>query len=393
VRGRAKVWIDETAGALGDLPTLLPLALGLAAVNGMDPGALFLSAGAACIGAGLYYRLPVPVQPLKALSAAAIATAASPATVRAAALLMGAAFAAVALFRLEGPIGKLFPRPVVRGIQLGLGVLLVKAGVKALFHASAAPAAVQGAPGWLVGACLGGAATLIILLSRESARYPATLVVFPFGVVAGGVLGWSRPFFSLDPGGLALGIAPPSGADLYAAAVVLVLPQVPLTFANSVVATADAARCYYGDRAARVTPRALAMTIGAGNLVAGSIGGLPMCHGSGGMTAHHRFGARTGRAPVILGSALVAAALLFGKQLPALCRLVPLPVLGAMLVYVGIQHARLARDLLAEGRGAAVAGVMGLVAALTGNLAWAFGFGTLLMALLRRRAGLLPGGG
>src|SRR5205807_6579304 len=91
-----------------------------------------------------------------------------------------------------------------------------------------------------------------------------------------------------------------SGAAFAAAAVALVLPQVPLSFANSCLATADTARTYFGDAARRVRPGRLATTIGVANLFAGSISGMPVCHGAGGMTAHRTFGARTGGAPIML---------------------------------------------------------------------------------------------
>ena len=74
---------------------------------------------------------------------------------------------------------------------------------------------------------------------------------------------------------------------------VLVVPQVPLSFANSCLATADAARVYFGKAAERVRPGRLATTFGSADLLAGAISGMPVCHGAGGMTAHYAFGART----------------------------------------------------------------------------------------------------
>ena len=118
----------------------------------------------------------------------------------------------------------------------------------------------------------------------------------------------------------------------------LVLPQLPLTFANSCVATADVARRYFGDDAGRVTPGRLATSLGAANLVAGAIGGMPVCHGAGGMTAHRSFGARTGGAPVLLGSLFLVLALLLGAALPDLLTGFPVTVLGALLAVAGVLH-------------------------------------------------------
>jgi MFS superfamily sulfate permease-like transporter len=132
------------------------------------------------------------------------------------------------------------------------------------------------------------------------------------------------------------------------AAVALVLPQLPLTFANSCLATADAARTYFGEAASRVRPGRLAMTLGAANLFAGAIGGMPVCHGAGGLTAHYSFGARTGGAPILMGIALLTLALVFGASLSMLLAAFPLPILAGLLAIAGLLHIALLKDL--EGR-------------------------------------------
>ncbi|MGB9890555.1 MAG: putative sulfate/molybdate transporter, partial [Anaerolineae bacterium] len=153
--------------------------------------------------------------------------------------------------------------------------------------------------------------------------------------------------------------------------------QIPLTLGNAVFATVDTARAYFGARAERVTPRHLLMTMGVSQLIAALFGGLPVCHGSGGLTAHYRLGARTGRAPILMGVLCLALALFVdGNALPFLA-LIPYPVLGALLAFVGVQHARLVRDL----RGWEEVGVALVTAGVgfaTGNLALGFGGGILL---------------
>jgi MFS superfamily sulfate permease-like transporter len=246
----------------------------------------------------------------------------------------------------------------------------------------------QSPGGWwsphVIGSLIGAGVAGIIVLSRENRRYPAALAVMAFGIVAGGAstsfaalssvsLGWVMPEWGI-----------PAGADFYTVFIVLLLPQIPLTLANSIAATSDAAGNYYGDRAGRVTHRGLAATLGIGNLLAGLIGGMPMCHGSGGVTAHYRFGARTGGASVFIGGVFVLLALFFGKSLPDLCRLLPIPVLGALLIYIGVQHVRLVRDVLDSAHESAVVAAIGLVTLVTGNLAIAFGSGILLNAVIVR---------
>jgi sulfate permease, SulP family len=158
------------------------------------------------------------------------------------------------------------------------------------------------------------------------------------------------------------------------AALVLVLPQLPLTFANSCLATADAARTYFGERAARVRPGRLALSLGLANLLAGAISGMPVCHGAGGLTAHRSFGARSGGAPIAMGVALLIVALLIGNGLTSALSAFPLPILAGLLAVAGLLHIALLKDLRQPSHWAfAIAvGVIGfisnLVIALTGAL-------------------------
>jgi hypothetical protein len=124
-------------------------------------------------------------------------------------------------------------------------------------------------------------------------------------------------------------------ADTLTGVVVLALPQAALTFGNAIVATADENNALFPDRP--VTVRALALSHGGMNLAGVALGGVPMCHGAGGMAGHVRFGARTGGALVMLGLALLAVGLLLADSAGALLRLFPLSVLGVILLVGGLQ--------------------------------------------------------
>jgi SulP family sulfate permease len=160
---------------------------------------------------------------------------------------------------------------------------------------------------------------------------------------------------------------------LLTAFTVLVLPQAPLSFANSCLATADAARTYFGGRGERVRPDRLATSFGTANLLAGAISGMPVCHGAGGMTAHYKFGARTAAAPLVMGGALLVLAVGFGSGLAEVLPAFPLPVLAGLLATAGLLHIALLGDL----RGARdwilalLVGVIGFEV----NLLWALAAG------------------
>ena len=163
---------------------------------------------------------------------------------------------------------------------------------------------------------------------------------------------------------------------LLTALTVLVIPQLPLSFANSCLATADAARSYFGDKAAAVKPGRLATSLGSANIVAGAISGMPVCHGAGGLTAHYAFGARTAGAPLAMGAALLVLAIVFGGGLAAVLTAFPLPVLAALLAAAGVLHIGLARDL----EGARAWAIALLVAGLGFALNLAVGLGAGLIA-------------
>ncbi|MEE8470882.1 MAG: putative sulfate/molybdate transporter, partial [Dehalococcoidia bacterium] len=189
----------------------------------------------------------------------------------------------------------------------------------------------------------------------------------------------------------------PSTADFWIALTVLVIPQLPLTLGNAVVGTRDTAMIYFKEKAHRVSPRALTASMGLANITAGLVGAMPVCHGSGGLTAHYKLGARTGGANLMIGGILLTLGIFFGYTALSFLSLIPLSVLGVMLAIVGIYHALLIRDLRARTQ-LAVTGTVAVVTIGSGNLAFGFGAGILLHHILmrflpqsNRHPGQLPG--
>lgn len=348
----------EWGGAFGDLGTLVPLAIGLIVVNGLNPTAVFLVPGLLYVWGGIYYRIPMAVQPLKAFSAIAIASGLGGGVLSGGALVMGIILLALGTTGLTHPLARYFTKPLIRGIQVGVGLILAKAGLGLVLR-SAVPD-LPGTP-WLMAA----GAALILILFRKSRRFPAALILLGTGVLLG--LRKSLPPSIWGPAPLQLFW--PSPEDLWQGLILLAIPQVPLTIANSVIAPVDVAQGYYGDRARRVTFPALATDLGMANTLAGFLGGMPVCHGSGGLTAHYTFGARTGGASIITGVFFMTLALGLGGSAAEVLGLFPLPILGVMLGYVGIAHAWLIQDL--EGQAFALALTMGIIGVISGNLAYA----------------------
>ena len=360
----------ELAGALGDLPLLFPLLSAYVVICRINPVPAFILLGLAYLGCGIYYRLPLPVQPLKAFAAIAIAQKLSPQVVFAGGFLMGIIFLALSFspFLLKR-LPKIFPGPVVLGIQFSLGLLLFRVASELIFTRALS---FPGGPETFLNPDLLLAVTggLILLFFSKHQRIPALLVIILLGVCAG--LAFGSPILPPHFQAETYPYAPflPSLSDLKIASYLLVLPQIPLTMANSLVATVDTAGFYFGQKAKRVTLKNLSFSLGFLNILGGLFGGIPVCHGSNGVTAHYRFGARSGRATVILGLIFLASVFVFGNNIKTLFNLVPFSLFGVLLFYVAFQHALLARRV-DNWKEALVVLAIGLTTLTTGNLAGA----------------------
>lgn len=297
MRGKGFVFtLREVNGALGDLGTLLPMMLGTIALVGLAPTPVLLGFAAFYIASALYYRLPVPVQPMKAVAAALLTAGISPAGLAASGVMIGVTLLIMGWTGWINRIARLVPQSVLSGFQLGLGL--------ALAHMSL---------GLMASAPLIAMVTLVALAGLlVSPRYPATLLALVAAILMAQVLDVPGLGFEALPTGLVSIPTWPSLAEIERAVSVFVLPQLSLTFTNAVLLTALLAGDYFGDRASHVTPVRLSISSGLANLLLTPLGALPMCHGAGGLAAHYRFGARSGAATLMIGGALITFALLPG---------------------------------------------------------------------------------
>ena len=320
----------EVAGAFGDLGTLVPFIVAYLAVLKMEPFGVLFAFGIAMIVCGSLYRTPIPVQPMKAAGAIATTQAAqtltiTPTIVYGASLVTGLVWLVLGLTGTAHRVASLVKRPIVIGIILGLGFGFMIEGAKMMSH------------NWWIG----GAALLVTTLLLANRVIPAMFLLLLFGAAYGllsdptlvDVLRTVRielrwPTFALSQ---------LTWHDLVIAAVFLALPQVPLTLGNAVIAITAENNRLFPQRP--VSEGKIATSTGLMNLLSASVGGVPMCHGAGGMAGHVQFGARTGGALVILGLVLLATAILLSASVATLLRLFPTPILGVILFLTGAQLA------------------------------------------------------
>ncbi|MBU0513333.1 MAG: putative sulfate/molybdate transporter [Proteobacteria bacterium] len=383
----------EVAGSLGDLGTLLPLAMGMILINHLDPTGVLLSIGVFYVLAGAYYGVTVPVQPMKVIGAYAVATGIGATQIMAAGLWLAVFLLIIGLTGAVTVLGRYTPLAVVRGVQLSTGVLLMAQGVRLMVGTSQFQVLAKAAePNLIVqslgpvpiGIVIGLGAAILTLLLLDNRRLPAGLVVVILGLILGLVLGRPENLARLSLGLNLPRILPfgwPSWPDFTLALLVLALPQAPMTLGNAVIANADLSQEYFGEKSRRVTYRSLCITQGLANVMAFFLGGMPMCHGAGGLAAHYRFGARTAGSNLIIGAVFIVLALGLGSGAVAVLRLMPMAVLGVLLLFAGAQLALSVIDL-GPRRDWFVALVM-LGLTLATNLAIAFGVGLGVAWLLK----------
>jgi MFS superfamily sulfate permease-like transporter len=341
---------NELAGAFGDLGTDLPLLIGVIAASGVDSAGVLIMFGLMQMFSGLWYRLPMPVQPLKAFAALVIAQKIPGRIIFGGGLAIGVSMFILSITGLIDALARLVPKPVVRGIQFGLALQLATLALKEYVPADGLPGYALAAAGFVV--------TVALLGNR---RWPAALLVVGLGVIYALV-------FKLDlatatrAAGLHLpGWRVPATADILSGALLLALPQIPLSLGNSVLATRQIAQDYFPERG--LTVRQISFTYALMNLVNPFLGGFPVCHGSGGMVGHYAFGARTGGSVVLYGLLFLVLGLFFSQGFQQVVQIFPLPVLGVLLLFEALTLAALLRDISSQRSDLLVTLLVGLLCA------------------------------
>ncbi len=386
--GRFDFNLRELAGSIGDLGTIIPLSIALITINGLSFTTVFLMAGAFYLASGLYFRLPIPVQPLKVVAAIAIAAPdrVTPSVLSATGILMGAFLLVLASTGLIDRVAKLFTRPIVRGIQLGLGFILITKGIsfireKELFIQSTGHEVMIGS--MPVNLAVGIIGVVLVLLLLASKRFPAALVLVGAGVLVGAFYGafWETAW---DFGPTEMKLFTPGMRDYMTALSLLVLPQIPLTIGNAIFGSTDTARSLFGagEETERATNRSFTVSMGLANIPTGFLAGMPMCHGAGGLAAHYRFGARTGGSNIMIGLVFMVVAVAFGRGGISLLSSIPNAVLGVLLLFAGLELALLVKDVKEKEELFVVCLIAGIGLATT-NMGIAFGAGIVVDRLIK----------
>ena len=347
--------LRELAGSTGDFGTFLPLAIGYFAINGLNPVGLVVMMGLANIITGVIYRLPMPIEPMKVLAVTAIAQRWPPSLIYATGFGTGIIWLALSFTGLVKKIAAITPRSVVRGIQVALGIMLAIEGFKMV------------STGWI----LGVVSIFIVILLRNNRYAPAAVVLMVIGIA---VMGFQDKLAEVVNFGFTLpSITIFSPIEIWQGLVLAGFAQIALTATNAVIATSALITQYFPDKA--VSEKKLALNHGLMNIISPFFGGMPMCHGAGGLAGQYYFGARTGGTNIIEGIIEISLGLFLAGSIATLFALFPESIIGAMLLLVGIQLTGFARDIKPR-----ELPIMGLVIVLALLINMAVGFAVALVA-------------
>ena len=323
----------EFSGSLGDLGLFIPLVVAMTIACDLNIGIVLILAGLMNVLTGFLFNQPIPVQPMKAIAAIAITEGLLRSELYVAGFLMGVVLILCSLF-IER-INQWVPKAVVRGIQFGVGLKLAMKGVEWLTQLPP-----LGMDSMLVGLCV-----VVMLFLFMAIQKPVLVWIFLGGFI---LLYIDQPMlFS----GLVFQIPSvqwflPTGEAWTVGLIKGVIPQLPLTLLNSVIAVCALSADYFPKKG--ISPRRMAFSVGLMNIICVPLGGIPMCHGSGGLAAQYRFGARTGGSVIMLGVFKIGVGIIFGGLLLELLQNYPLAILGPMLIFAGLELSKAAQDVMSD---------------------------------------------
>jgi MFS superfamily sulfate permease-like transporter len=354
----ARFLLREAAGGLGDLGTFVPIAVGMVQIVGLDAGAILVFAGLANIFTGFAFGIPMAVQPMKAICAVAISGGLTVSQTAIAGLGTAACMLLLGAFGLVRRLAQATPDSVLRALQAAVAAQLIWSGISFAFarFQPGGSGSLLGPSGLLV---VNGA-LLVTVLGRRRLEWVAVGLLL-LGLVGAAlsensllhapVFSFWQPRWALrDFSGL---------AGLWLGA----LPQLPLTFLNSVLAVSALAGQLFPERRPRTAPARVAISVGLMNFFACPFGGMPLCHGSGGLAGQYRLGARTQLSVILLGASKLILGLCFAGLAVAWMRAFPKPILGIFLLLAGFSLAQASRFWETRERLAVAAVMVGVLAA------------------------------
>jgi len=357
---------NEWSGAFGDIGTDFPLIVGMILAAGLDSASVLFTFGVMQIFTGSFYKMPMPIQPLKAMATIVITQKISPNILYGGGLAIGISMLLLNITKLIDWISRVVPKAVIRGIQLGLGI---KLGLLALQDYVIA----DGVAGYYLAA----AAFLLAIFLIGNRKYPPAIFIIMLGMFYAFIFKVDAHSFINAVGIHLPQIHTPTWADILTGFLILTIPQIPLSIGNSILATNQIANDWYPKHT--VTIRKISYTFSLVNLINPFFSGIPTCHGSGGIVGHHTFGGRTGGSVIIYGCLYIFLGLFLSQGFDTLVHIFPLPILGILLLFESLGLMLLVQDVTDSKSSFMIALLVGLI---SGGIQYGFVIGLFVGTLI-----------
>lgn len=345
---RIKLNRNELSGAFGDIGTDLPLIVGMLLASDLRMSNVLIVYGLFQVLTALVYGIPMPVQPLKAVALIVITQKISSDIIFGGGFAIGVIMLVLTITGLINWLNKIIPKTVIRGIQFGLGLQLCLLAVKDYIPSDNYTGYIFASMGFVIG---------LILIGNK--KYPPAIFILGLGVIY--ILLFKFNVLTSVNISLPVIILPELKYDsIITGLLVLALPQIPLSLGNSIFATRQLANDYFPGK--KITVKNIGFTYSIINIFSSFLGGLPVCHGSGGIAGHYTFGGRTGGSTFIYGLFYLILGLFFSGNSAEFLQIFPKPVLGVILLFEGITLILLVKDIITDKKMLIIAIIIGIAA-------------------------------
>lgn len=325
---------NELSGAFGDIGTDLPLVVGMMLASNFSISGALIVYGILQVLTALIYGIPMPVQPLKAVALIVITQKLPADVIWGGGLAIGIIMLFLTVTGLVSWLGKVIPKTVVRGIQLGLGIQLCLLAMRDYVPAEKITGYVFAFIGFIIG---------IIFIGNR--KYPPAIFILLLGIVYIVLFKMSvipEITFVVPK----IQITEISYQSVISGLILLALPQIPLSLGNSIFATDQLVKDLFPQT--KISIKKIGLTYSIMNIISALLGSVPVCHGSGGIAGHHAFGGRTGGSTFIYGIFWLLLGLLLCGNSVEMLQVFPKPILGIILIFEGISLIIIVKDIIVD---------------------------------------------
>ncbi|KAI3913478.1 hypothetical protein MKW98_003957 [Papaver atlanticum] len=362
---------SELNGAMGDLGIYIPIVISLTLAKDLNLGVILIFTGIYNIITGLMYGVPMPVQPMKTITAVAISSSNEEfgiPEIMAAGICTGGILFFLGITGLMG----------IRNSTLSWFIFFALTSVKYIRKTQNFSKGKTGVDRqWFGLDVITYECCFIIIVNGASEEteddshdrqgdqvdgddtenydrrvrsklwkiifsLPSAVIVFLLGIILAFI---REPGIAKQVrfGPSSFGIVKISWKVWKQGFIKGAIPQLPLSVLNYVIAVCKLSSDLFPGKDFSAT--SVSISVGIMNLAGCWLGAMPCCHGAGGLAGQYKFGGRSGGCVAILGAAKLVLGFVLGSSLVKILSEFPVGLLGVLLLFAGIELAMTSKDM------------------------------------------------